>query len=57
LKELRAISIEAVGSGMRAYLSDFGNLISLAGVLPLIFFDFQNAKATWQIVTTFVEQV
>lgn len=55
LKEIWAINIEAIGSGMRSYLSDFSNLVTLAGGLTLIFFGFQGAKATGQIVTTFVE--
>jgi ATPase family AAA domain-containing protein 3A/B len=55
LKELWAMNLEAVGSGMRSYLSDFGNLMTLAGGLTLVFFGFQGAKATGQIATAFIQ--
>jgi len=55
LTELWKNNLEAVGSGLKVYLSDFKNLMYLAGGMSLAFFGFQFAKASGRITTAFVE--
>lgn len=55
LKEVWSQNLEAVGGGLRSYLSEFKNLLYLSGGLTVAFFGFQFAKAAGKITSTFVE--
>lgn len=55
LTQLWKNNLEAVGSGLRSYLSDFRNIAYLAGGLTLAFLGFQFARSTGRMATYFVE--
>ena len=55
LREIWSVNLEAIGSGLRSYLSDFRNIAFLAGGLTLTFFGFQFAKAAGRVTTSWVE--
>ena len=40
LKEVWAVNLESVGGGVRRYLSDFSNVMTLAVGLTTVFFGF-----------------
>lgn len=54
-QDLWTKNLEIVGSGIKSYVSDIGNLATLAGGLTLAFFGFQFARTSGRFVSKIVE--
>lgn len=55
LKELWAVNLESIGGGVKQYLSDFRNVVTLAAGMTMVFFGFQFAKAGGRIAQSMIE--